>query len=45
MSDRGRQFYASTATGEFSRCRWSVTTDRDGSHPVSARPLAAARIV
>ncbi|MDX2677682.1 LamG domain-containing protein [Streptomyces sp. NY05-11A] len=38
-------FYASNATGEFSRYRWGVNTDRDGAHPVSSRPLAAARIV
>ncbi|WP_327314329.1 LamG domain-containing protein [Streptomyces sp. NBC_01235] len=38
-------FYASNATGEFSRYRWSVNTARDSAHAVSSRPVAAARIV
>ncbi|MFJ9738001.1 LamG domain-containing protein [Streptomyces sp. NPDC101166] len=38
-------FYASQATGEFSRYRWSVNTHKDNAYPVSQRPLAAARVV
>ena len=38
-------FYASNSTGEFSRYRWSVNVAKENAHPVSSRPLAAARIV
>ncbi|MEU8571779.1 LamG domain-containing protein [Streptomyces asoensis] len=38
-------FYASDATGEFSRYRWSVNTARDKTYPVTSRPIAAARVV
>lgn len=38
-------FYASDATGEFSRYRWSVNTAKSSAHPVTTRPIAAARIV
>ncbi|MHC0429842.1 LamG domain-containing protein [Streptomyces sp. O3] len=38
-------FYASDATGEFSRYRWSVNSSAAQSHTVSERPIAAARIV
>ncbi|WP_426569705.1 LamG domain-containing protein [Streptomyces canus] len=37
-------FYASNATGEFSRYRWSVNTAKASAHPVADRPIAAARI-
>jgi hypothetical protein len=38
-------FYASDATGEFSRYRWSVNTGSTGTHRVADRPIAAARVV
>ncbi|MEU9448380.1 LamG-like jellyroll fold domain-containing protein [Streptomyces sp. NPDC048277] len=39
-------FYASDATGEFSRYRWSVNSSAStGTHTVGDRPVAAARIV
>ncbi|MFG3290133.1 LamG domain-containing protein [Streptomyces sp. NPDC048179] len=39
-------FYASDATGEFSRYRWSVNSSAStGTHPVADRPVAAARLV
>ncbi|MEU9409051.1 LamG domain-containing protein [Streptomyces sp. NPDC048281] len=39
-------FYASDATGEFSRYRWSVNSSAStGTHTVDDRPVAAARIV
>ncbi|MER5514913.1 LamG domain-containing protein [Streptomyces sp. NPDC002763] len=39
-------FYASNATGAFSRYRWSVNSSAStGTHPVTDRPVAAARIV
>ncbi|MFI7497122.1 LamG domain-containing protein [Streptomyces sp. NPDC049687] len=39
-------FYASDATGEFSRYRWSVNSAKStNTWPVSERPIAAARIV
>jgi hypothetical protein len=37
-------FYASDASGEFSRYRWSVNSGSSNTHPVSSRPIAAARI-
>ncbi|MFJ2610027.1 LamG domain-containing protein [Streptomyces sp. NPDC087425] len=37
-------FYASDATGEFSRYRWSVNTNAANTHTVAQRPIAAARI-
>ncbi|MFG2781846.1 LamG domain-containing protein [Streptomyces prunicolor] len=38
-------FYASDATGEFSRYRWSVNSSKSsGTYDVTARPVAAARI-
>jgi hypothetical protein len=37
-------FYASNATGEFSRYRWSVNTSSSSTYAVSQRPIAAARI-
>src|SRR6266536_1257255 len=37
--------YASDATGEFSRYRWSVNTGSAGTHTVSERPVSAARVV
>lgn len=39
-------FYASDATGGFSRYRWSVNSSATtGTHPVGDRPVAAARLV
>ncbi len=38
-------FYASDATGAFTRYRWSVNTSSAGAHPVGQRPVAAARVV
>ncbi|MGW7240151.1 LamG domain-containing protein [Streptomyces sp. NPDC054804] len=39
-------FYAADATGAFSRYRWSVNSSAStGTHPVTDRPVAAARIV
>ncbi|MEU2619175.1 LamG domain-containing protein [Streptomyces sp. NPDC007157] len=39
-------FYAADATGAFSRYRWSVNSSAStGTHPVTYRPVAAARIV
>ncbi|MER7840469.1 LamG domain-containing protein [Streptomyces sp. NPDC096040] len=39
-------FYASNATGAFSRYRWSVNSSAStGTHTVADRPLAAAHIV
>ncbi|MCC8244017.1 hypothetical protein [Saccharothrix luteola] len=38
-------FYASDATGEFSRYRWSVNTSSARTFPVSDRPVSAARVV
>jgi len=37
-------FYASDATGEFSRYRWSVNTGAARTYPVSDRPISAARV-
>ncbi|MFE2886701.1 LamG domain-containing protein [Streptomyces sp. NPDC059272] len=38
-------FYASDATGEFSRYRWSVNSSKStGTYDVTARPVAAARV-
>ncbi|MCW3843863.1 LamG domain-containing protein [Micromonospora yasonensis] len=37
-------FYAADTTGEFSRYRWSVNSGSANTHPVSSRPIAAARI-
>ncbi|MGQ4434343.1 MULTISPECIES: hypothetical protein [unclassified Streptomyces] len=38
-------FYASDATGEFSRYRWSVNSAKStGTYDVTARPVAAARV-
>lgn len=38
-------FYASDATGEFTRYRWSVNTSSAGAYTVDQRPVAAARVV
>ncbi|MHC3468648.1 LamG domain-containing protein [Streptomyces sp. 7R007] len=39
-------FYASDATGEFTRYRWSVNSSKTtGTYDVTARPVAAARLV
>ncbi|MFD7131470.1 LamG domain-containing protein [Streptomyces sp. NPDC059894] len=38
-------FYASDTTGEFSRYRWSVNTAKASAHPVTDRPIAAARVL
>ncbi|MEU9383428.1 LamG domain-containing protein [Streptomyces sp. NPDC048279] len=39
-------FYAADATGAFSRYRWSVNSSAStGTHPVTDRPVAAARVV
>ncbi|MEU4241530.1 LamG domain-containing protein [Actinoplanes sp. NPDC026619] len=38
-------FYASTATGLFSRYRWSVNSGSAYTHTVATRPIAAARVV
>ncbi|MFC5801518.1 LamG domain-containing protein [Streptomyces formicae] len=38
-------FYASDATGEFSRYRFSVNTGSSGTYTVAQRPVSAARIV
>ncbi|MCK1819130.1 LamG domain-containing protein [Streptomyces sp. XM83C] len=40
-------FYASDATGEFSRYRWSVNTSKSTAEglTVASRPIAAARVV
>jgi hypothetical protein len=37
-------FYASDATGEFTRYRWSVNTSSSGTYTVAQRPVSAARI-
>ncbi|MFC0005346.1 LamG domain-containing protein [Micromonospora siamensis] len=37
-------FYASDATGEFSRYRWSVNSGTTNTHTVADRPVAAARV-
>lgn len=37
-------FYASDATGEFSRYRWSVNTSSAGTYTTAERPISAARI-
>jgi len=38
-------FYASDATGEFSRYRWSVNSSKSsGTYDVTARPVAVARV-
>jgi hypothetical protein len=38
-------FYASDATGGFSRYRWSVNTSSAGTFAVAQRPVSAARVV
>lgn len=38
-------FYASDATGAFSRYRWSVNTSSAGTYTTAERPVAAARVV
>jgi hypothetical protein len=38
-------FYASDATGEFSRYRWSVNSGSARTYAVSDRPISAARVV
>jgi hypothetical protein len=38
-------FYASDATGEFCRYRWSVNTGAAKTYPVSDRPISAARVI
>ncbi|QFZ17039.1 hypothetical protein EKG83_05750 [Saccharothrix syringae] len=38
-------FYASDATGEFTRYRWSVNTSSAGTYTTTQRPVAAARVL
>ncbi|MEU5690243.1 twin-arginine translocation signal domain-containing protein [Actinosynnema sp. NPDC020468] len=38
-------FYASDATGGFTRYRWSVNTSSPGAYTEAQRPVAAARVV
>ncbi|GAB3005587.1 hypothetical protein [Saccharothrix stipae] len=38
-------FYASDATGGFSRYRWSVNTSSAGTYTMAQRPVSAARVV
>src|SRR4051812_17300851 len=38
-------FYASAATGLFTRYRWSVNASSEHTHTVAGRPIAAARVV
>ncbi len=37
-------FYASDATGGFSRYRWSVNTSSAGTYTIAQRPVSAARV-
>ncbi|WP_367131773.1 hypothetical protein [Saccharothrix sp. HUAS TT1] len=37
-------FYASDATGEFTRYRWSVNTASSGTYTTAQRPVAAVRV-